>query len=383
MSPGSRQRTGVTLIELLVLMLVFACAVLGAMRGSQIGAAHGILGQAAGLVLGFVTGLLAGIAVPLVVILPLEVAGMAWRACQPARTACTCGRTGAGLDADALLARLPGGAAGPGERDVRERREKGLLDGARVALAARLGHPACREAAPAPADGELAAALRSGLPPRLTLAWACGCAARALPVLESEFHEDRTCREVWEAARAALDDPGAETVARLESGPLFWPHAYAGCRVTFRPIWDRVFRRLTRGDNAVDAIHTLRATASVYCVPEGLWRTYEAHTMSDGYDNPEDRLRWAQPATRAECVAESAALAAADPKAECAWQRVFLAHLILGWETWDRDRAAWRSRVMDEWVPRVRRELTRARFDIPAYVDRIPRELVPWEPRTS
>lgn len=34
---------------------------------------------------------------------------------------------------------------------------------------------------------------------------------------------------------------------------------------------------------------------------------------------------------------------------------------------------------MEEWIPRTRKEATHARFPIPAYLNRIERELVPWE----
>ena len=51
--------------------------------------------------------------------------------------------------------------------------------------------------------------------------------------------------------------------------------------------------------------------------------------------------------------------------------------MILRWETWDEDRASWCARV-EEWIPRVERELAGARFDVSSYIERIRRELVPW-----
>lgn len=56
-----------------------------------------------------------------------------------------------------------------------------------------------------------------------------------------------------------------------------------------------------------------------------------------------------------------------------------LARMILGWERWDADREAWRIHVEEEWIPRVIEKVKEVRFDVPAYVQLIRKELIPWK----
>ncbi len=122
------------------------------------------------------------------------------------------------------------------------------------------------------------------------------CAERALRAFEEEFHEERRPREAWEAAVAALEQPGAESRSRIRKRSDSYADWGAGCPV-------------------------LRRTA---------------------------------------------------------WQRALLAEMVLRWETWVEDRAAWEASVEQVWIPRVERGLAGGRIDVSSYVERIRRELVPW-----
>lgn len=70
-----------------------------------------------------------------------------------------------------------------------------------------------------------------------------------------------------------------------------------------------------------------------------------------------------------------------DERAERRWQRTALARLVRGWSSWDEDRAAWRTRVEGEWIPRIEKDLTREKVNIPEYTETVKRELVPWARR--
>jgi hypothetical protein len=52
--------------------------------------------------------------------------------------------------------------------------------------------------------------------------------------------------------------------------------------------------------------------------------------------------------------------------------------MILSWERWDEDRLVWQKRVDDEWIPRIQAELKDVKFDMPAYIKLVRKQLVPW-----
>ncbi len=399
--PGSQKRNrraGVTLLEMGCCLIVAGGAMAGLAIGARIGARHGMLGLVGGLAIGLLAGILVPIAGMVVVVLLFSLVAGIGRLLQPAVLRCRCGRPSAPPAPQGILVgvQVPigegtlGDAVALSQAEIEARLAQGRLDRDRVRLAASLGHEAsvCLNLGPAPEPlirgprearmpEDLRAALRSGLPPRLLVAWALACAERALRTFEEEFHEERRPREAWDAAVAALEDPGAETLARLRKCTEFYGQWNAGCRVLRRAAWQRFRGDRSRGELAAEAVWRAAAMVRTWVEPEALWVVYPAGTQSDDVATPETRCDWAQPALGAEETSASAARAGETTEAEHAWQRAILAEMILRWETWDGDRAAWCAQV-EAWIPRVERELVGARFDVPSYVERIRRELVPW-----
>ena len=396
-SPRRSRRAGVTLIEMGCCLIVAGGAATGLLIGARIGARYGVLGAIACLFLGLVAGIAAPLAAMFVVVSFASLVAGIGRLLQPASLRCTCGRGSAPPDTEGVLAgvRLPIGE-GPldveisSTAEIESRLAQGRLDRERVRLAASLGHEASMRLnlgeAPKPLlsyshdaklPADLRGALRSGLPPRLLVAWSLACGGRALRAFEEEYHEEKRPREAWEAALAALLDPGAESLARLGKRIEFYGFWNTGCRVLRRTALERFRGDRSRGELAAEAVWHVATMARTWLEPDSLWVVYPAGSQSDSYATPERRCAWAQPAYVAEGVSECSARAGETAEAEHAWQRALLAEMILRWETWDEDRASWCARV-EEWIPRAERELTGARFDVPSYLERIRREMVPW-----
>lgn len=386
---------GVTLIELMVLVLLALGAMVGVLAGIEAGRHHGGLWGAAGALIGGVGGCFS-VVVALVVFLSFVslISGLL-RLAQPGERACTCGR--------ADSAAVPNPAASPladaggfaavemmrreGLEGLREWVERGGFDPVRLSLSASLGHvhaaalskgpppePPIRFSSMAKVPADLRRALRSGLPPRMIAAWALACGERALAVFESEFHQERRPREAWDAAVGTLSG----TVGPLGARPRRFGEWREGCRVFRRTPWERFCGKRTPGERASDAVSWAVRCAEVLSEPSSLWTSYAQYSLEDGYASMESRCTSAQPCLAAEYASEAAALASADPQAEQEWQRALLADMVLGWEPWDGDREAWRRRIEDEWIPRIQAELRTTRFQIPVFVERVRRELAPW-----
>lgn len=342
-------------------MAVLVGACIGAVIGARMGAANDV--RLLGGIAGFALGAVAGIGLPLSFVLIFSVVGGVGRLLSPPNTKCTCGWS---PEAD------PRGPAGaklisslPHTHDSAST-GSGLTERHRLADSLKGG-------------ASLNEVLQAGLPPKLIFAFSCGVAARALDVFEDEFHQALFGREVWNASRAVLDGNRNAAGSLKAMLTTFSPTTDAQCRVPKQSRWDHVLGRPTRGVIASFVLTRLRNLSLMFLEPTALWATHEENTMSDSYDSPEMRLSGAHPALLAKALADEALKMSADPVQETEWQRTFLRTLILGWESWDEDRAEWKARVTTEWVPRVRQELMRARFDVAKYADGLERALVTWE----
>ncbi len=279
--------------------------------------------------------------------------------------------------------------------DLRREVAAGSLTEERVALASALGDAAAtaldveprepslrRPSSAVPKEVQLA--LRSGLPPRLCCVWALSSAERLLSILEAEFHQDMRPRQALGAAVLLLRDEDADAAELLRSKPFsVWRTQDAGCRVVHRSFADRFWGRTSNGERAGRALFQFARAVADYAEPRHLWMSFARSDIAHAYATPRVRCDLSQPAFRFGNFAYGAASAFLDPEAERRRQREELARLVLEWETWDEDREAWRTRVEDEWIPRVERTLSEVPFDVAAYVEEIRTSLVPWRASDS
>lgn len=405
------RRRGVTLIELLVLVLLLVGIIAGAGFGADLGAPHGAWMKAAAAVLGAVAGGIGVVVFLFLLVLPLCVVDAVRRAMEPADLACRCREPGrtvpeplvphTPIEFQALedsrrlaewseYARL--GSIQPVTVDhLRARLSNGSLSAERIALAAQLGDPFAKALAVivvepvlhypdwARLPKDVHAVLRSGLPPRLCIVWALACADRVLPTFETEFHEDTRPRQIVGAALMVVRDGDAAAAELCRSlNRTWWNPREAGCRVLRRDLLTRIRGCRSKGQHAAEAAWNLARAVSDFGEPCRLWAVYSPGDMAGAYETPQMRCECSQPAFNAEHVASAASLAATDADAERRWQRAELARMILDWDRWDEDREAWRIRVEEEWIPLVRGRVKGMRFDVPAYLERIRREWIPW-----
>ncbi len=409
---GIISRRGITLIEMMILLFVL----LAAMRGAMMGLSHahdagwGSLAALGCFVLGGILGGLAVILLLVILVLLYEFIAMIARILQPAELQCRCGERShpvpEGLAPGTPLEEkvfqdsrcYPEGSpwvqpsGGFSREEIESRLIRGVLSPERIALAAHLGYTgagALSSSAVRPIldmdnwprmPEDVGAALRSGLPPRLCLAWAVECVGHLLPVFEREFHQDTRPGRIVGAAALVLRTENAEALELCRT--LYragWDVRNAGCRVVRRSLKQRMLRIPSKGQRVARVASDLAWALCNYVEPSRLWAVYEAGSREDCYDNAASRCRWSQPCFRAAHLVCDTAPVYESPEEGWTWQRERLARMILEWERWDEDRAAWKDRVFGEWIPLVRRKVVRARFDIPVYIRQIRETLVPWE----
>lgn len=83
-----RRRKGVTLVELLLLMLILIGAAVGLALGITIGRTHGIAGMVIGAILGIICGVAAVLAISIVALVILEPFRRFWRWWRPYPPVC-------------------------------------------------------------------------------------------------------------------------------------------------------------------------------------------------------------------------------------------------------------------------------------------------------
>ena len=407
-SPVRRCRSsGMNLMELLAVLAIIG----GFLFGALIGAEYGIIWCLVGMIAGSFAAFFGIVLLVFILDSPFMLFRLVKRLREPAVTVCTCGRSanGGGSEAGTLradedgptatrrLSELEGYSPSPTgasvkTEDLRSRLKAGTLSEERVALAACLGHEAasalgvgtCEEKlqyshrAKFPKD--MRRVLRSGLPPRLIVAWTLACAERALAVFDAEYHQNKIPGTAFDSAVIVLLENNRDAAAVCkETTSNYYLAKRDGCRVVERDFWDRFWGRTSPGQHAAQAVLIGARGAATFCEPSGLWAVYSYGDIAGAYATPQNRCDWAQPCWYAESTAWYAALAGEDQEAEYTWQRELLADMILRWETWDADREAWRRRVEDEWIPRVLSDLHKVRFNVAKFAKRIRQELVPWD----
>lgn len=192
------------------------------------------------------------------------------------------------------------------------------------------------------------------------------------------FHQDTRARQIAGAALLVLRDDDVNAARWLAGRPYCNPRD-AGCRVVYRTLSQRVWELETRGERAGNAIIRLANTVRDYIEPESLWRVYPSGDIGNAYMCADNRCHWSLPSFHAEDVAYQTALSTHDCRAEYDDQRITLAALIADWPNWDEDRAAWRQRVEQDWIPRIEASLPgHVSFNVPKYVARVRRTFVPW-----
>lgn len=409
---GKRRRaeSGIALIELLAMILLLTSIMVGLIHGLQWGARHGKWLAVVGGIGGAVLGVLVVVAAAFMVVSPFALYAAIKRILEPADLVCTCDAVGqvtpenlaprTPLETEAFaescrLAELPALAclrgAAVSEAWLRDRVNQSPMYTQRIALAARLGDPAARSfGLPAPQPlldydswtklpKDLQAVLRSGLPPRLCLLWALTCAERALRTFEREFHQDKRPRIAIGACLLLLEQPSPERLALCRTPTLTpWSPSKAGCRVLHRGFWTRFSGRRSQGQLAIQAIQIMARASADFVEPDRLWAVYAPGDIANGYETAQNRCRWSNPPFHTEDIAHEVALAADSREAELQLQRQTLARLILSWDRWDEDCQDWQCRVVEEWIPRITKELKGTRIDLPEYVARLRKEWVPW-----
>lgn len=398
-------KQGMTLPEMLVMITLLIGIVWGAMHGGSLGAKHGFLMGICGVVIGAVLGAIGAVLFMFLLALPFILFGMTKRALEPAELVCRCTESKIPVP-EHLKPQTPFEEKVISEShrlnewshygqlpvDLESLLKDGSLTNERISLAACLGEPAAKKLGMPSVKPMLSFkytskwpediknVLSSGLPPRLCLTWALACVRRVLPVFESEFHQDTRPRQILGAALMFLKEGNEEAVKLCHKySREVWMVKEAGCRVVHRNFKERVFDIRSKGQHAADALYDLARVVSKFAEPDRLWEVYEENTMADGYDSPQSRCQWSQPSFLAGHVAYTVAMSADEPELEWQWQRKELARMIIGWQRWEKDRDDWRICVEESWIPRVKKELTRAKFNIPDFIERIRKELVPWQ----
>jgi hypothetical protein len=405
---------------LLFFLFFLICVAIGGSLGakSAFGMAPGW--RIGGMILGAVLGGAAAIAAVFVFLLPFEIYAAIRRALEPADLLCRCHdpnitapahlAPSTALEAEAVTesrrwADWPPIAGLRSDRPpatdaLRAQLNSGSLTQERLLPAADLGEPAAAALAAQPINpdagtlqqrklpADLRQVLNAGLPPRLCMAWAMTCAARALAVFENEFHQDTRPRQRFGLALMALrGDDNPEIYTRLaalrEKGWYLGKPNERGCRVLHRSLAERIRGRRSRGEYASDAVLRFASAVADYVEPATLWRVYSPGDMANAYLTSRNRCEWSLPSHGAEAVAVDAIRAAEAPAEELARQRTELARLILNWKTWDEDREAWRVRIEEKWIPKVKAAAAGLPFEVPAYIEQIRETHVPWMKREA
>ncbi|MBN1910954.1 MAG: hypothetical protein JW818_14505 [Pirellulales bacterium] len=408
-------RSGLTLIELMVILGVILGIVIIAGPAIQAAKPHGIVAQIAAGIVGTILGTVLGFVVACLglfcLALPFLIVGAIRRAFQPADLVCRCAETGGDVPKHLVLrtqfqhqaileshrlsewaeyANLPTDVPTTAN-ELEACLAEGSVSAERIALVALLNDVPPKSLGMAPVkrafktgsafrlSRDIHTVLRTGLPPRLGLAWALVCAERALPAFEREFHHDTRPRQWIGAVLMVLRDDDEEAKQFLCKKHRLWSADDAGCRVLHQSLKQRILGERSQGERAGWAMQDLVRTASSYLEHDHLWTIYDRRDMTDAYATKQGRCDWSQPFPKAEDVAYQAIQAAEQPDAERQWQRQKLARMIFGWERWDDDREAWRLRVEDEWIPKILEKRNEFRFNVGAYVRLVRQELVPWK----
>jgi hypothetical protein len=403
---------GITLTEMLVILFVVIGIFWGAITGARIGAEYGIAWiKVCGGIVGAIIGGLGVLFASFLVVMLFSLIGMIQRIMEPADLVCRCQKLGTPtpehLIADTPIkqeaiaeswklmewpefARIR--SAEPLTAEIlRARLAEGTLSEERITLAASLGDTAATALGTPPIEPvlrfkgwvtmpkDIQKALRSGLPPRLCIAWALSCVERVLLTFEREFHQDTRRRQVLGAVLMVLRENNSDAIELCKTflhtgGDI----SNSGCRVLHRDLKERMKGKRSLGERAAHAVYLLARATSKFLEPDELWTIFSHNSQSDICATPQTRCDWSGPWYRAEDIAHEASQATTQLEAEYQWQREELIRMILSWERWDEDRLAWQKRVEEEWIPKVQARDKEFRFKIPPYVELIRKQLIPW-----
>lgn len=404
-------KSGITLIEMMVFLWLLAGILFGIIIGIKIGSEHGTWMTLFGIVSGAIAGGLAAIGGIILIISFFCFIAMIIRILEPADLVCRCRElntpTPEHLIADTPIKQEAVAEshkllewtefaqirnAPPFTKDILQKRlAGGTLSQEQIALAANLGDSAAAALGITPIEpvlyfkgwdkmpNDIQKVLRSGLPPRLCMVWAMSCVERVLETFEKEFHQDTRPRQAFGAALLVLRDNNSEAKELCHDfSNRWWDVSKAGCRVLHRDLIERMKGGRSLGEKAAATAYRFVRYISEFLEPTHLWINFSRNSQSYFCATPQTRCDWSQPCYSAESVIYEASHAAARPEVEQQWHREELIRMILGWERWNQDRLIWQTHVDEEWIPKIRAELKDVNFDIPAYIELVRKQLVPW-----